>query len=131
MPSKVWKGKSWNDPTANSEILNPTILLGPYKVKEFKQAEVATFDPVTTHYAGKPSLEQIILKPGQQPTVAYELLKSGQAQWAPNIPPARSPIGRPMRTGAVPGSPVRLIAPPIACRAKSKAGRSRYGPSCP
>jgi peptide/nickel transport system substrate-binding protein len=31
----------------------------------------------------------VVLRPGQQPTVAYELLKSEQAQWAPNIPPAQ------------------------------------------
>jgi len=30
-----------------------------------------------------------VVKPGQQPTVAYELLKSNQAQWAPNIPPSQ------------------------------------------
>jgi peptide/nickel transport system substrate-binding protein len=89
VPSKVWKGKPWNDPTGNPEILNPSVVLGPYKQKEFKQAEIAVFEPVTTHFAGKPSLEQIILKPGQQPTVAYELLKSGQAQWAPHIPPSQ------------------------------------------
>ncbi|MCC6629743.1 MAG: ABC transporter substrate-binding protein [Chloroflexi bacterium] len=89
VPSKIWKGKPWNDPTGNPEILKPSVLLGPYKIKEFRQAEVATFEPVATHYAGKPSLESITLRPAQQPTVAYELLKSGQAQWAPNIPPAQ------------------------------------------
>jgi peptide/nickel transport system substrate-binding protein len=89
IPSKVWKGKAWNDPTTNPEILKPTVVMGPYTIKEFRQAETATFEPVATHFAGKPSLEQIILKPAQQPTVAFELLKSGQAQWAPNIPPAQ------------------------------------------
>jgi peptide/nickel transport system substrate-binding protein len=89
VPSKIWKGKPWNDPTGNPEILKPTVLMGPYQIKEFRQAEVATFEPVATHYAGKPSLETITLRPAQQPTVAYELLKSGQAQWAPNIPPAQ------------------------------------------
>ena len=50
---------------------------------------------------------------------------------APNIPPERSPIGKPMRIGGPSGSPVTLIAPPIACSARSKARNSRYGPSCP
>ena len=40
-------------------------------------------------------------------------------------------MGRPMRTGPRPGSPVSDIAPPIAWSARSKAGQSRYGPSCP
>jgi peptide/nickel transport system substrate-binding protein len=89
VPSKVWQGKPWSDPSANPEILKPSVVIGPYAIKEFKEAEGATFVPVTTHYDGKPSLDQIVLKPAQQPTVAYELLKSGQAQWAPNIPPAQ------------------------------------------
>ena len=36
-----------------------------------------------------------------------------------------------MRTGRPPGSPVTDIAPPMACSARSNAGHSRYGPSCP
>jgi hypothetical protein len=48
-----------------------------------------------------------------------------------DVPPARSPIGRPMRTGGRPGAPVMLIPPPMARRARSKAGHSRYGPACP
>lgn len=89
VPSKVWKGKPWNDPTANPEILKPTVVLGPYTIKEFNQAERAVFEPVTTHYAGKPNLEQIVRTVVQQPTVAYEALKSGRVQWAPNIPPSQ------------------------------------------
>ena len=50
---------------------------------------------------------------------------------APSMPPARSPIGSPMRTGGPPSSPVTDMAPPIACSARSNAGQSRYGPSWP
>ena len=89
VPSKVWKDKPWTDVTANSEILKPSVVLGPYAVKEFIQAERGVFEPVTTHFAGKPSLEQVIRRVAQPPTVAYELLRSGQAEWAPTIPPAQ------------------------------------------
>jgi len=37
-------------------------------------------------------------------------------------------MGNPSRTGEPPGSPVTLIAPPMACIVRSKAGRSLYGP---
>jgi peptide/nickel transport system substrate-binding protein len=33
--------------------------------------------------------ERVVVRPAQQPTVTYELLKSSQAQWAPNIPPSQ------------------------------------------
>ena len=91
VPTKVWKGKPWNDPTGNPEILNPSVVIGPYQVKEFKVAEQATYEPLTTHYAGRPSLEQIVWKPTPQPTVGFELLKSGQTNWAYNLPPAQLP----------------------------------------
>jgi peptide/nickel transport system substrate-binding protein len=89
VPKKVWEGKPWNDPTANPEILNPSVVLGPYKVQEFRVAERAVFTAINTYYKGSPRIPRIEFAPGQQPTVAYETLKAGRAQWAPNIPPAQ------------------------------------------
>ncbi|MBV9324172.1 MAG: ABC transporter substrate-binding protein [Chloroflexi bacterium] len=89
IPKKVWEGKPWNDASANPEILNPSVVLGPYKVQEFKIAERGSFVPVSTYPAGQPKIPQVEILPGQQPTVAYEALKSGRANYAPNIPPAQ------------------------------------------
>ncbi|MBV9893999.1 MAG: ABC transporter substrate-binding protein [Chloroflexi bacterium] len=89
IPKKVWDGKAWNDTSANPEILNPSVVLGPYKVQDFKIAEGATFTPVSTYPGGQPKIPQLEILPGQQPTVAYEELKSGRANYAPNIPPAQ------------------------------------------
>jgi len=89
VPKKVWAGKPWNDTSANPEILNPSVVLGPYKVQDFKIAEGATFVPVNTYPGGQPKIPQVEILPGQQPTVAYEALKSGRANFAPNIPPAQ------------------------------------------
>src|SRR6185503_14882571 len=77
VPKHIWQGKSWTDPAANPEILKPTVVCGPYMLKDWNTAE------------GAANFEQITIKPSQQPTVAYELLKSNQAQWAPNIPPSQ------------------------------------------
>jgi peptide/nickel transport system substrate-binding protein len=89
VPKSVWAGKPWNDPTTNAEILNPSVVLGPFSVQQFKVAEGATFSPVDTFFAGKPLVPTYQIIPAQQPTVAYESLISGRANWAPNIPPSQ------------------------------------------
>jgi peptide/nickel transport system substrate-binding protein len=89
IPKKVWENKPWNDTSANPEILNPSVVLGPYKVQEYKIAERGAFAPVSTYPGGQPKIPEIEILPGQQPTVAYEALKSGRANYASNIPPAQ------------------------------------------
>ena len=89
VPKHIWQGKSWTDGAANPEILKPTVVCGAYKLTELKSAESATFERNPNWFNGQANFEKVIIKPGQQPTVAYELLKSGQAQWAPNIPPSQ------------------------------------------
>src|SRR5436853_35255 len=39
VPKSRWNGKSWTDTAANPEILNPSVVLGPFKVQDFKLAE--------------------------------------------------------------------------------------------
>lgn len=89
VPKHVWQGKSWTDAVANSEILKPTVVSGPYLLKELNTAEGATFERNPNWFKGQANFERIVVKPSQQPTVAYELLKSDQAQWAPAIPPSQ------------------------------------------
>jgi peptide/nickel transport system substrate-binding protein len=89
IPKHVWENKPWNDTAANPEILNPSVVLGPYSVQEFKIAERGAFAPVSTYPGGQPRIPMVEILPGQQPTVAYEELKSGRANYAPNIPPAQ------------------------------------------
>jgi peptide/nickel transport system substrate-binding protein len=89
VPRHVWQGKSWNDPVANPEILRPTVVSGPFLVREWNFAESATFERNPNWFKGQSNIERVVVRPGQQPTVAYELLKSGQAHWAPAIPPSQ------------------------------------------
>ncbi|MCC7370425.1 MAG: ABC transporter substrate-binding protein [Chloroflexi bacterium] len=89
VPKHVWQGKSWTDGVANPEILKPTVVSGAYLLKELNTAEGATFERNPSWFKGQANFEKIVIKPGQQPTVAYELLKSNQAQWAPAIPPSQ------------------------------------------
>src|SRR5215213_3881955 len=89
VPKHIWQGKSCTDPSANPEILKPTVVCGPYILKDWNSAEGATFERNPNWFKGTPNFERVVIKPSQQPTVAYELLKSNQAQWAPNIPPSQ------------------------------------------
>jgi peptide/nickel transport system substrate-binding protein len=89
VPKHIWQGKSWNDPTANPEILKPSVVIGPFIVRDWNAAESATFERVPSYYSGQANFERVVFRPGQQPTVAYELLKSNQAHWAPDIPPSQ------------------------------------------
>lgn len=89
VPKHVWQGKPWNDPVANPEILRPSVVLGPFTLRDWNSAEGATFERLPGWYKGQAKFERIVIRPGQQPTVAYELIKSNQAQWAPDIPPSQ------------------------------------------
>jgi len=89
VPKKIWEGKSWTDTSANPEILNPSVVLGPFRVQEFKIAEHAVYTPVETYYGGKPRVPSIEILANQQPTVAYESVKSGRANWLHQLPAAQ------------------------------------------
>jgi peptide/nickel transport system substrate-binding protein len=89
IPKNVWNGRSWTDSSANPQILNPTVVLGPFKVQDFKIAERAVFVPVNTYYVGKPRVPSVQIVANQQPTVAYESLKSGRVNWLHSLPPAQ------------------------------------------
>jgi peptide/nickel transport system substrate-binding protein len=89
VPRSVWSGRSWTDTATNPEILNPTVVLGPFKVQDFKIAERGIFTPIDTYFPGKPRVPQVEILANQQPTVAYESLKSGRANWVHALPPAQ------------------------------------------
>jgi peptide/nickel transport system substrate-binding protein len=89
VPRHVWSGRSWTDASANPEILNPSVVLGPFTVQEFKIAERGVFIAIDTYFVGKPKVPQVDILANQQPTVAYESLKSGRANWIHALPPAQ------------------------------------------
>src|SRR6266851_3127778 len=89
VPKNRWNGRSWTDSAANPEILNPSVVLGPFKVQDFKLAEHGLFTPVDTYFVGKPRVPSVEILANQQPTVAYESLKSGRANWVHALPPAQ------------------------------------------
>ena len=89
VPKQVWSGRSWTDPAANPEILKPSVVLGPFKVQDFVSAERATFVPVETYFLGLPRVPRVEMFANQQPASAYDLLKTGRANWVHALPPAQ------------------------------------------
>jgi peptide/nickel transport system substrate-binding protein len=89
VPRHVWNGRSWTDSSANPEIFNPSVVLGPFAVQDFKIAERGVFTALDTYYVGKPHIPRVDILANQQPTVAYESLKSGHANWVHALPPAQ------------------------------------------
>jgi peptide/nickel transport system substrate-binding protein len=89
IPKHVWNGRAWTDSSANPEILNPSVVLGPFTVQDFKIAERGVFTAIDTYYVGKPLVPRVEILANQQPTVAYESLKSGRANWVHALPPAQ------------------------------------------
>jgi peptide/nickel transport system substrate-binding protein len=88
VPKRVWEGKSWTDAASNAEILNPSVVLGPFRVQEFKLAERAVYVPVDAYYGGRPRVPRVEVLANQQPTVAYESVKTGRANWLHPLPAA-------------------------------------------
>ena len=89
VPKKVWSGRAWNDAASNPEILHPSVVLGPFRIQDFLIAEHATFVPLDRYYLGRANVPLVEILANQQPTVAYESLKSGRANWVHALPPAQ------------------------------------------
>jgi len=85
VPQHVWSGHPWNDPTANPEILSPTVVLGPFKPSTLA-ADQLTFVPVDTYYVGVPHVPQVVIVAGQDPLSAYDAFRNGTANWVHGLP---------------------------------------------
>lgn len=80
LPKHIWEKLDWSDPEQNPEINNPTIISGPYHLKEWKRDQHAIFETNNAYwYHGAPNItnQNIEIVPDQD--IAYEKLKSGES----------------------------------------------------
>jgi peptide/nickel transport system substrate-binding protein len=80
LPKHIWQNLSWSDPQKNPEINKPTVVSGPYKLKEWKRDQFATFVANDKYwYKGQPNItdQTVTIVPSQD--VAYQMLKSGES----------------------------------------------------
>ncbi len=79
LPKHIWEGKDWSDPTKNSEIDAPTVVSGPWKLKEWKREQFITFarNDASTIFPA-PLLDSITYQVVKQSTVQVQKLKAGE-----------------------------------------------------
>jgi peptide/nickel transport system substrate-binding protein len=87
VPKHIWEGKPWLDATANPEVIKPTVVSGPYMIKEIT-AERATYTRNTSWWGKSPNLNEIAFI-GSNPNTVLELLNTKQVEWAQSFPPSQ------------------------------------------
>jgi peptide/nickel transport system substrate-binding protein len=88
LPKKLWEGKAFQDGGKNPEILKPTLVNGPYMIKSYDPNGEGSFVPNPYYYRGKPNFDEIVYK-SSDAAVMVESVRTGQADWANNFPPAQ------------------------------------------
>ncbi|GAB4416080.1 MAG: peptide-binding protein [Anaerolineae bacterium] len=87
LPKHIWEKLDWNDPEKNPEINNPTVVSGPYKLKEWKRDQYATFEANENYwYHGPPNISQQTIEIVPDQDVAYQKFKNGESDTAPITP---------------------------------------------
>jgi peptide/nickel transport system substrate-binding protein len=88
IPRQVWFGKPWSDPTGNPEILQPTVVSGPFMPQEFTPAHQRYVrNPA---WYGQPSqLDGIDFINNATPQTAFQMLTTRQVEWAENLSPSQ------------------------------------------
>jgi peptide/nickel transport system substrate-binding protein len=87
VPKHVWEGKSWDDPERNPELLKPTVVNGPYMMKEVN-VEQAVYARNPNWWGKRPNVDEIVMLSGT-PATSLEFLKTRRADWAEQFPPAQ------------------------------------------
>jgi len=87
VPKQVWEGKPWLDAQANPEVLKPSVVPGPYVIKEIT-AERATYARNPNWWGKQPNLDEVSFV-GASPNTVLELLNTKQVEWAQSFPPAQ------------------------------------------
>ena len=85
-PKHVWEKYPWGDPAANPEILKPSVVSGPWKLKEWQKDQFATFVANESYWGGRPNLDQLTYRIFGTQALAYQELKAGEIDFLPIQP---------------------------------------------
>jgi peptide/nickel transport system substrate-binding protein len=86
LPKHIWEKLDWSDPSKNPEIMSPSVSSGPFKLKEWRKDDHATFEANPLYYRGRPLLDQYVVRIVPSPEIAYQMLKAGEVDTAPITP---------------------------------------------
>lgn len=80
LPKHIWENLDWKDPEKNPEINSPSVVSGPYKLKEWKRDQYTVFEANDNYwYKGRPNIDQHIIEIVPDSDIAYEKMKSGES----------------------------------------------------
>ncbi len=83
LPKHIWSKLAWGDPAKNPEILQPTVVSGAYKLREWVRGNYAAFVRNDAYYRGTAYLDSITTRIVADPTIQFGLLKAGEVDVAP------------------------------------------------
>ena len=80
LPKHVWEELDWSDPETNAEINSPTVVSGPYQLKEWKRDQFALFEANDRYwYKGEPNISERTIEIVPDQDISYQKLKSGES----------------------------------------------------
>jgi len=83
LPAHILQGKTALE--KNAEIHSPTVVAGPFMIKEWVAGDHMTLVPNPNYYGGAPKLSQINIKFVPDPATALAALKTGDVDFVPDF----------------------------------------------
>ncbi|HEY7065967.1 MAG TPA: ABC transporter substrate-binding protein [Chloroflexota bacterium] len=82
LPKHIWENLDWNDAGKNPEIMSPTVVSGPFKLKEWQRDSHATFVANDYYFKGRPKLDSYTIQIVGTQAVAFQKLRTGEVDIA-------------------------------------------------
>ncbi|RME96901.1 MAG: hypothetical protein D6768_20935 [Chloroflexi bacterium] len=80
LPKHIWENLDWSDPETNPEINSPSVVSGPYKLKEWKRDQYVIFEANENYwYKGRPNIDEQVLEIVPDSDIAYQKMKTGES----------------------------------------------------
>ncbi len=87
LPKHVWEGLDWSDPETNPEINSPSVVSGPYTLKEWKRDQYIIFEANDNYwYKGRPNMDLYTQEIVPDSDIAYQKMKTGESDTGTIIP---------------------------------------------
>ncbi len=87
LPKHIWEKLDWSDPQKNPEINSPSVVSGPYKLKEWRRDQYVIFEANDNYwYHGRPNIDRYTMEIVPDQDIAYQKMKSGNTDTGPITP---------------------------------------------
>ncbi len=78
LPKHIWERYDWNDPAKNPEINAPTVVSGPFRLKEWRRDDHVIYEANDLYWRGRPLLDAIQYRIVPDQNVSFHMLKTGE-----------------------------------------------------